>query len=114
MEVRIIHQKISQKELEQITKLNYGDMAKGVADLSRKIIALGGELHADAQAVLLQQGSRQESLWGFNIYSNRDRESRIEYTSLINIRPAHGNRAIEIQDLQLRKHIKDIIDALIE
>jgi len=34
---------------------------------------------------------------------------RIEYISLINIRPAQGNRSMEIQDASLRDAIKTII-----
>ncbi len=114
MDITIIKSKISKQELEKVAKENYGEMTKGVIDIKQKIIALGGELHADAEAVLLEQGSKQSDLWGFNIYPAKTKGERIEYTSLINIRPKHGNRSIEIKDESLRKQIKEIIDSLIE
>lgn len=114
MDIKIIRQKISFQELKKIAALNYGDMVKGVADLGKKIIALGGELHADAEAVLLEAGSAQADLWGFNIYPDKPRKERIEFTSLINIRPSQGNRSIEIKDEKLREKIRNIVDTLVE
>ena len=114
MEIRIIKQKISPEELKSMAKANYGDMVKGVVDIQKKVLALGGELHADAEGVLLKNGSRQEDLWGFNIFPDREKEKRIEYTSLINIRPSHENFKIEIQSLDLRSRVKSVIDFFIE
>lgn len=113
MDIKIIRKKISFQELKEIAALNYGDMVKGVADLRQKIVALGGELHADAEAILLDDGSRQMDLWGFNIYPDKPREEWIEFTSLINIRPSQGNRSIVINDPQIQQQIKNIIDSLI-
>ena len=114
MDIKIIRQKISSQELKKIAALTYIDMVKGVADLNQKIIALGGELHADAESVLLEAGSSQVDLWGFNIYPDKPQKERIEFTSLINIRPSHGNRSIEIKDEKLREKIRNIVDTLVE
>ena len=103
MDIKIIRERISRAELKKIADANYGDMVKGVADLRQKIIALGGELHADAEAVLLEQDSNQTDLWGFNIYPDKSENEYIEFTSLINIRPSQGNRSIEIKDPKLQK-----------
>jgi hypothetical protein len=91
----------------------FGDMAKIVVDLDRGVLALGGELHADAEEVLIDDGSRQPDIWGANVYPFRDRESRLEYTSLINIRPAQGNRTTEVQDAEMRDRIRAIVDRLL-
>ena len=32
------------------------------------MMVIGGELHSDEEAVLLDQGSEQQYLWGINIY----------------------------------------------
>lgn len=114
MEIKIINQPISLSEADDIAQKNYGEMAKGVVDLNRKIIALGGELHADAESLLLENGSKQEDLWGFNIYPQKPREDRLKYTSFINIRPSQNNTAIEIQDENLKNEIKNVIESLIE
>ena len=114
MKIQLITSKISKKDLETIARDNFENMVKGVVDLQKKVIALGGELHADAEQFLLERDSSQKDLWGFNIYSDRTFENRIEYTSFINIRPHDGNRSIEITNQELKNKIKTIVDALIE
>lgn len=71
-------------------------MVKYVVDVRRGFAAVGGELHADAEALLLENGSRQADLWGANYYPGLGEEQCIEYTSLINISPARGNRGMEM------------------
>lgn len=85
-----------------------GEMVKFVVDVRRGIVAVGGEMHADAEVVLLSEGSAQDDLWGANYYPGRGEEGCLEYTSLINIAPRRGNRAIEIQDPALRATIRGI------
>lgn len=114
MVVQVIREKINYRQLKQIAQENFGEMVKGVVDLKKKILALGGELHADAEAVLLKEGSKQEDLWGFNIYPDRPPAERIEYSSFINIRPSQGNRAMDIQDKNLKQRIGEVIGSLIE
>ena len=91
----------------------FEEMVKYVVDLERKVVAVGGELHADAEAMLLEDGSRQEDLWGANYYPGRDPEQCIEYTSLINIRPAQGNRSMVLEDEHLRTRVQAITFQLI-
>ena len=84
-----------------------------MVDLERKVAAVGGELHADAEHLLLESGSRQENLWGANYYPGRGPEDCIEYTSLINIRPAQGNRSMLIADPEIRERVREITFDLI-
>jgi len=87
---------------------------KAVADIEKEIIALDGELHADLEEFLLSSGSKQENLWGFNLYlEEKDEKNRIEYTALINIRPALGNTSMEVHSQNIRKKIKKIVKKLI-
>jgi hypothetical protein len=72
------------------------------------VIAIGGEMHADAEQVLLEAGSRQQDLWGANYYPGRGPEGCVEYTSLINIRPSAGNRGMELQDVALRQRVQEL------
>ena len=113
MKIKIFNSKVSQEDLFDLAKEGYVDMVKGVIDLRQRILALGGELHADAEEMLLEQGSRQEDLWGFNIYIDKPQDSRLEYTSMINIRPRQGNRDREVQDSKIRQQMKDIIDQMV-
>jgi hypothetical protein len=88
-------------------------MVKYVVDVERRLVAIGGEMHADAEQALLEEGSRQGDLWGANYYPGRGGDGCIEYTSLINIRPAAGNRAMELQDPALRDLVRQITFALV-
>jgi hypothetical protein len=54
---------------------------------------------------LLDDGSEQDDLWGANWYPL---EQRIEFESLINIRPRLGNRGILIHDEDLRRQVGSI------
>ena len=88
-------------------------MVKYVVDVESGVLAVGGEMHADAEEILLEEGSRQPDLWGANYYPGRGREECIEYTSLINIRPAQGNRSMEIQDPAVRERVRELTFARI-
>ena len=105
--------RIDPSDLKRLVLLYFEDMVKYVVDVERGVIGLGGEMHADAEQLLLEDGSRQADLWGANYYPGRGREGGIEYTSLINIRPASGNRSMEIQDPALRERVRDITWALV-
>ena len=114
MRIQVFRKKVSRTELEALAKETFVDMVKGVADLRLKVVAFGGELHADCEDVLLEEGSQQSDLWGFNIYLNKDKENRLEYTSLINIRPRDGNLGRELKIEPLRQKLKQIIDEMVE
>lgn len=77
-------------------------------------MALGGELHSDEEAVLLEQGSKQNDLWGINLYPGIRGEDWIEFDSLINIRPSQGNRSRYVEDDATRKEIARIVTLLVE
>ena len=109
MNIQIADKKISDSELREIAKDFYGGMVKGVVDIEHEILAVGGEYHMDANNVLIENGSKQGDVWGFNWYFDREGDERIEYTSLINIRPKQGNIIMEVQDMDLRDKMKNII-----
>lgn len=78
---------------------------KLAVDVRRRIIAGGGALHADCEAALLDDGSRQEDVWGADwVPASRD----VRFESLINIRPQQGNRKLTIEDAALRERIERI------
>jgi hypothetical protein len=105
--------RIDPAELRRLLGLYFEDMVKYVIDVERGVAAVGGEMHADAEQVLLDDGSRQEDLWGANYYPGRGKEGCVELTSLINIRPAQGNRSMEIQDPALRARVRELTHALV-
>ncbi len=109
MNIKIIDQKITEAELREIAKEFYGGMIKGVVDIELEIIAMGGEYHMDANIVLSENGSKKNNVWGFNWYFDKNGDERIEYISLINIRPECDNRSMEVKNPAVRDRMKIII-----
>jgi hypothetical protein len=101
----ILEQKISRKALADIAAEGFGDIVKAVVDVDRQIIALDAELHSDLESLLLEDGSKQSSLWGINFYPELEGEDFIEFDSLINIRPRDNNRSRSVERPQIRKQI---------
>jgi hypothetical protein len=114
MNIKIVRNKIAKKELEELAKEFYVEMVKGVADIEKEIIALGGEWHMDANNILIEDRSNQEDLWGFNIYVDKPKEERLEFNSLINIRPRQGNKSMEIENEEIKRKILEIVNNLVE
>lgn len=96
-----------QATVQQIQEMlaQYSTMIKIVVDIRRGILVGGGEMHADCEDILLNAGSEQDDLWGANWYPT---EQRIEFESLINIRPRLGNRSIVIQSETTRQQVEEI------
>jgi hypothetical protein len=109
----IISEPINMQQLADLAAEHFGDMVKGVVDTNRRILALGGGLHSDEEAALLEQGSNQTDLWGINIYPEKPRSEWIEFDSMINIRPRAGNRSRGVEDATTKQLISEIVDSLI-
>ena len=101
----IIKEKISLDSLK-----SFGSFVKVVIDIERKIISVGCELHVDCAEELMADGSLYPNLWGANFYPE---DQKIDFIALINIRPAEGNRSMEIEDINIRKKVEDIIKSLL-
>jgi len=111
--MRIIDAAIALDDLKRMAMDGFGNLVKGVVDIEREIMAVDGELHADEEALLLQHGSRQADLWGINIYPELGMPDRIEFDSMINIRPSQGNRSRDVDDPAIREKILLITQKLI-
>ena len=92
----------------------FGNFVKAVIDIEKEIMAIDGELHADEEALLLVNGSKQENLWGINIYPELPKEERVEFDSMINLRPSQGNRTRNVDDQEVRNKIIKIVNKLVE
>ncbi len=78
---------------------------KTVIDVERKICSAGADRHFDSEQILLQQGSRQDDLWGGGV----DLETMvIDTNSMINIRPQQGNTSNEIQNAKIREEFENL------
>jgi len=111
--LKIVSRSIPKKEILEKHNHFFRSMIKAVVDLKKEIIALDGELHADLEALLIEKDSRQENLWGINLYLEKPLKERIEYTALINIRPSQDNPSMEVENTRIRKKIGEVVNKLI-
>jgi len=111
---RIVSSQISRTDLAVWSEDQFGDWIKGVVDVSRAIMAVGGDLHADDAALLLADGSRLQDLRGISLNSTDEGPDWIEFDSMINIRPRDGNRSRSVDDKETRARIRNVVDALVK
>ncbi len=112
--MEVITNKILVKELKKMADKMFGNLVKGVVDIEKEVMAVNGELHADEQALLIENGSKQENLWGINIYLEKIDQDFIEFDSVINIRPSQQNRSRGVDNPEIREKIIKIVNKLIE
>ena len=113
MEIRVVRDTVSRGELSEIAKQQFGDMVKAVVDVEQGIMAIGGELHSDEEAMLLDQGSAQRHLWGINLYPDKPLTEWIEFDSMINVRPSVGNRSRYVESPEIREVVIRIVNRLV-
>ncbi len=114
MTVQIVRASITRAELRSIAESQFGDIVKAVVDIRREIMAIGGELHSDEEAALLEDGSSQGDLWDVNLYPGESGESWIEFDSVMNIRPSQGNFSRGVEDPEKRAAILRVVSRLVE
>ena len=106
----ILKDKLTVQQLSDMAAEIYGDMIKAVVDVREGILAIDADLHSDLESMLLENGSRQEDLWGFNIYPEVEGDDFIEFHSLINIRPRQNNHSRGVEDESIQLRIREIVD----
>jgi hypothetical protein len=112
--MKIVEKNITLEELNQMAQRMFGNLVKAVVDIEKKIIVVDAELHADEEALLLENGSEQANLWGINIYPELFGQADfIEFDSMINLRPSQNNRSRGVDDPEIRKNILKITNNLI-
>ena len=109
----ILNSPISRAELKEYAANKFGDIIKCVADVDKGLLAIDADLHADLERLLLEKGSEQCALWGFNLYPDETGDDFIEYDSLINIRSWQGNPSRDVLDQDVREMIANIVDKFI-
>ena len=107
--LRILTESISRAELQSLAEEGFGDMVKAVVDVRREVLAIGGELHSDEEAALLEDGADQRDLWGINLHPTELGDAMIEFDSMINVRPKQVNRSRDVEDEGLRERIRSIV-----
>lgn len=111
--LRLLSEPLARSELAALAQAGFGDMVKAVVDVRRGIMAIGGDLHSDEEALLLDDGSIQKDLWGINLYPEETGDDLVEFDSMINVRPSQGNRTRDVEDEATRKAILAIVARLV-
>lgn len=104
----ILQKKATKAEIEK-AKEEFRDFIKIVVDIEKEIAAIGGKLHADAEKLLLEKGSKNKNLWGggFDLKNNA-----VDTQAMINIRPTENDN-MEILDQEIRERFLKIAKKLL-
>ena len=108
--ILMAHSKATPEDISKMLEF-LKDYIKVAVYVRKEILAGGGVMHADCEAKLLESGSQQKDIWGADW---RPDEKKVDFRSLINIRPRQGNRSMEIQDHALREQVEKIVRGFLE
>ena len=111
--MKMVAEKIKLNELKTMAENSFGNLVKAVVDIDQKIMVIDAELHADQETVLLDQGSKQENLWGINLYPDLPENEWIEFDSMINLRPNQNNRSRGVDDPEIQAQIIELVNNLV-
>ncbi len=99
--IHLIREHASQQQLTEMLKA-LEVYVKLAVDVRRSILAGGGTLHADCEAILLEDGSIQEDIWGADWFPATQ---QVTFEALINIRPRQRNPSMVILDPEIRERV---------
>ncbi len=108
--MKILEVKISAADLRNMSQRIFGNLVKAVVDIENELLALDAELHSDLESLLLERGSKQEHIWGINIYPDLHGNDMVEFDSMINLRPSQGNKTREVDNPATQQKIKEIVN----
>lgn len=112
--MKLVEEQITIEELKEMASKMFGSLTKAVVDIEEGILVVDAGLHSDQEAYLLDRGSKQKDLWGINIHPELEGDERVEFDSMINLRPIDGNFSRGIDDVKIQKKILDIVNSKIK
>lgn len=112
--MKLVGKEISLTELKKMSSGMFGGLVKAVIDVNKEIMVVNAEMHADEEQYLLENGSKQDDLWGINLYPDLTGDDFIEFDSMINVRPRLDNFSRNIEDEKLRERIIKIVNKLVK
>ncbi len=113
--MKLVQDEIYLDELKRMSENMFDSLVKAVVDIERQIMVVDAPMHADEEAYLLEEGSKQEYLWGINIYPYKwGTSDGIVFDSMINIRPKQGNRSRAVENIQIQNQIIEIVTKLVK
>lgn len=109
--MQIVKDLITIDELSKMSENMFDGLVKTVVDIKKELIAVDAEMHADEEKELLENGSKQEDLWGINLYPEKfGTDDFIEFDSMINLRPWQNNRTRGVDDTKIQQIIIKIVN----
>ena len=102
--IHLLREKATPEQVQDMLA-EYEKMIKVAVDVRRTTLAGGGIMHADCEALLLEDGSDQDDIWGANWYPA---DERIEFEAIINIRPRLDNRSMILQSEERRRAVEAV------
>jgi hypothetical protein len=113
--MKIVKDKIEIAELKEMSEKMFGNLVKAMVDVEKEILAVDAPMHSDLLEFLIEkENSESKNLWGINIYPDKKRDNFIEYDSVMNIKPAFGNRSRDVEDKEIKEKIIKIINKIIK
>ena len=110
MKIHLLKVKANRQQIQEMEETLNGYI-KVAVDIEKGVLAGGGALHADCEAILLREGSKQENIWGANWIA---RKKRVTFDAMLNLVPRRNNRAMEIRDAKIRSEVEKIIRGFLE
>ncbi|MBU1102850.1 hypothetical protein KJ853_04345 [Patescibacteria group bacterium] len=105
---------ITISDLKEMAEKMFGNLIKAAVDVEKGIMAVDGELHSDEELLLVEGGSKRPDVWGINLYPDFfGKEKFVEFDSMINIKPALGNRSRGVDDPKIKSKILEIVKKLV-
>lgn len=106
--------KISVAELAEMAEKMYEGIVKADVDLAKNLLVVDMGMHADGEAYLLENGSKQADLWGINFHPDKyGTDEFLEFDSMINLKPSYGNRSRGVEDETIRRQILELVAGIV-
>jgi len=112
--MEIITESIAVEKLKEMSEKMFGNIVKAVVDIERGIMAIDGELHADLEVLLSDNGSERKNVWGINFHTDATGDDFVEFDSMINLKPQFGNRTRGVDNEEIRKKIMEVVNKLVK
>lgn len=108
MNLKLLTEQVTAQSLKEFAENWYLDFLKGCVDLENQKVAVGGDYHMESCELLTSMGGSHKNVWGFNIRYLDDGSCKLEFDSLVNIKPSINKDRI-VQDLETQARIEELV-----
>ena len=112
--MKLINDSVTITELKVVALTIFSGLVKAVVDIKKEIMVVDAGMHADEEKYLMELGSKQDDLWGINLYPDQKGDDFIEFDSMINVRPRLNNFSRGIDDDKLKQKIIAVVNKLVK